>query len=64
MVFVKNVKFCEATCGENIYEFAKDIVIYRNGLDHDVIGKFNDVCIEVKKNTKEKDIVDYYREHM
>lgn len=64
MVFVKNVKYCEAECGENIWNFAKELVDYRKETECDVIGKFNDICIEVKKQTTEKDIVDFYRQYM
>ena len=63
MVFVKNVKFCEAECGEYISNFARELVDYRKETVCDVIGKFNDVYIEVKKQTTEKDIVDYYNKH-
>ena len=64
MVFVKNVKYCEAECGENIWNFAKELVDYRKETECDVIGKFNDICIEVKKQTTEKDIIDFYRQYM
>lgn len=32
MVFVKNVKYCEAECGECIDNFAKELVNYRKNL--------------------------------
>lgn len=64
MVFVKNVKYCEAECGETIYNFAKELIDYRKGTACDVIGKFNDTYIEVKKQTTEKDIIDFYRQYM
>ncbi|MEE1084985.1 MAG: hypothetical protein UH850_14760 [Paludibacteraceae bacterium] len=64
MVFVKNVKYCEAECGENIWNFAKELVGYRKETECDVIGKFNDICIEVKKQTTERDIIDFYRQYM
>ena len=64
MVFVKNVKYCEAECGEYIEHFAKELVEYRKETVCDVIGKFNDICIEVKKQTTEKDILDFYRQYM
>lgn len=64
MVFVKNVKYCEAECGEYIENFAKELVEYRKETVCDVIGKFNDICIEVKKQTTEKDILDFYRQYM
>lgn len=61
MVFVKNVKYCEAECGEHIEHFAKELVEYKKETQYDVIGKFNDICIEVKKQTTVDDILDYYR---
>lgn len=64
MVFVKNVKYCEAEPGENIYNFAKELVDYRRESNFDVVAKFNDICIEVKKQTTEKDIVDFYRQYL
>ena len=64
MVFVKNVKYCEAECGEHISNFAKELVDYRKETVCDVIGKFNDICIEVTKQTTEKDILDFYRQYM
>ena len=64
MVFVKNVKYCEAECGEHIENFAKELVDYRKETVCDVIAKFNDICIEVTKQTTEKDIVDFYRQYM
>lgn len=64
MVFVKNVKYCEAEAGENIYRFAKELVDYKKETVFDVIGKFNDICIEVTKQTTEKDILDFYRQCM
>jgi hypothetical protein len=64
MVFVKNVKYCEAEFGEDIYNFAKELIDYRKETICDVIGKFNDIYIEVKNNTTEKDIIDFYRQHI
>jgi hypothetical protein len=64
MVFVKNVKYCEAELGEDIYNFAKELIDYRKETICDVIGKFNDIYIEVKNNTTEKDIIDFYRQHI
>lgn len=60
MVFVKNVRFCEAECGEYIGDFAKQLVEYRKESVCDVIARFNDVYIEVKEQTSEKDIIDFY----
>lgn len=64
MVFVKNVKYCEAECGEHIEHFAKEIVNYRKDIECDVIAKFNDICIEVKKQTTVNDILDFYHQYM
>lgn len=64
MVFVKNVKLCEAQCGEHINDFAKELVNYRKQSVCDIIGKFNDVYIEVNIHTTEKYIIDYYNEYM
>ena len=63
MVFVKNVKVCEAECGENIWNFAKELIDYRSTHVCDVIGKFNDVYIEVKHQTTEDDIIHYYKQY-
>ena len=60
MVFVKNVKVCEAECGEYIENFAKELVDYRKTTTCDVIAKFNDIYIEVTNQTTEKDIIDSY----
>lgn len=38
MVFVKNVKYCEAECGEHIDNFAKELVNYRKETVCDVIS--------------------------
>lgn len=63
MVFVKNVKYCEPEWGEQIDDFAKELVDYRKETVCDVIGKFNDIYIEVTKQTTEKDILDFYRQY-
>lgn len=63
MVFVKNVKFCEAECGEYIWSFAKELIDYRKTCACDVVGKFNDVYIEVKQQTTEDDVVHYYMQY-
>ncbi len=60
MVFVKDVKYCEAESGQHIIHFAKELVDYRKEVGCDVIGKFNDILIEVRENTTEKDIIDRY----
>ena len=63
MVFIKNVKLCEAECAEHITHFAKEIVDYRKQTACDVIGKFNDAYIEVKAHTTEQEIIDLYQKH-
>ena len=60
MVFVKNVKLCEAECAEHIENFAKELVAYRKETVCDIIAKFNDVYIEVTNQTTEKNIIDSY----
>lgn len=60
MTFMKNVKYCEAEPGEMIQNFAKELVDYRKSTKCDIIAKFNDVYIEVKSTTTEKDIIDNY----
>ena len=64
MVFVKNVKYCEAESGEHIHNFAKELVDYKKKTVCDIIGKFNDIYIEVTQNTTEKDIVDFYHKQV
>lgn len=64
MIFVKNVKYFEGECGEPISNFAKELVNYRKESKCDLIGRFNDICIEVKNNTTEEDILKFYRQHM
>ena len=54
MVFVKNVKYCRAECGEHIGNFAKELIDYRKETVCDVIGRFNDVGIEVTKETTQE----------
>lgn len=46
--------------GENIWNFAKELVGKRKKIACDIVGKFNDVYIEVKQQTTEDDIVRYY----
>lgn len=60
MLFVKNVKLCEAECGENIWHFAKELVDYREATQCDLIGIFNGIYIEVRQKTKEDDIIRTY----
>lgn len=62
MVFVKNVKLFQGEYGERISDFAKELVDYRKETECDLIGEFNCVYIEVKKQTTEEDIVKYYRQ--
>ena len=64
MVFVKNVKYCEAECGENIHHFAKQLIEYRKETNCDIIGNFNDICIEVTEQTTEEAILDFYGYYM
>lgn len=64
MVFVKNVRYCVAECGENIHDFAKELVDYRKESMCDIIGKFNDIYIEVKNQTSETDIIEFYQQHI
>lgn len=64
MIFVKNVKYFEGECGEHISNFAKELVNYRKESKCDLIGRFNDICIEIKNNTTEEDILKFYRQHM
>lgn len=61
MVAIKNVEFFKPEYGEKIKDFAKELVDYRKESEHDLIGEFNWVYIEVKKQTTEEDIVRYYR---
>lgn len=58
MLFVKNVRYCEAECGEHISNFAKELVAFRKENMCDIIAKFNDTYIEVKVHTTEQDIID------
>ena len=62
MVFVRNVnvKYCEAEIGEEISNFAKELVDYRKETVCDVIGKFNNVYVEVNKEMTEQDVIDSY----
>ena len=62
MVFVKNVKFCEAETGEYIVDFAKEAVSYRKSVQFDIVVKFADILMEVTLNTTEEDIILYYQE--
>jgi len=64
MVFVKNVKYCEAECGERLDNFAKELIEYKNETQYDVIGNFGGVLIEVKKETTVDDIIRYYHSHI
>lgn len=60
MRFIKNIKLCEAEAGENIWQFAKELVEYRKIIQCDVIGIFNGIYIEVRSKTTESDIVRSY----
>lgn len=62
MVFVKNVKYCEAEYGEHILDFAKQIVAYAKEVPCDVIGRFGFIYIPVTKEMTEKDVIDYYHQ--
>ena len=64
MVFVKNVRYCEAECGEHITDFAKELVGYRKESVCDVIAKFGDVYIEVTSATTAEDIIDHFQKCM
>ena len=64
MVFVKNVKLCEAECAEHITHFAKEIVDYRKQTVCDVVGKFGGIYIEVKEHTTEQEIIEFYRKSL
>ena len=56
MVFVSNVKYCEAECGEHIDNFINELLEYRKESKLDVIAKFNDIYVKVSMNTKKDDI--------
>ena len=60
MVFVKNVRYCEAECGEHITDFAKELVEYRKESVCDVIAKFGDIYIEVNPDTTVENIIDHF----
>lgn len=62
MVAIKNVEFFKGEYRELIKDFAKELVDYRKESEHDLIGEFNGVYIEVNKQTTEEDIVKYYRQ--
>ena len=57
MVFVKNLRYCEAEFGEYISDFAKELVEYRKESICDVIAKFGDVYVEGTVNTTVEDII-------
>ncbi len=56
MVFVANVKYCEAECGEYIDNFVNELLEYRKESNFDVIAKFNDVYVRVLKDTTKQDV--------
>lgn len=61
MLFVKNVKIFDAECGEHISNFARELAEYKKTVDYDIIGRFNDILIEVTKDMTEEDIINTYR---
>lgn len=62
MTFNQNIKLCEASPGERIFDFAKAIVEYRQRVAVNVIGIFNDVYIYVDLETTEQDVIRKYFE--
>ena len=64
MVFLKNVRYCEAELGERIDNFAKELVNYRKDNTCDVIGEFNGIYIKVNIQTTVQDIIDFYHQHI
>ena len=64
MVFVKTVKYCEADFGEHISDFASEMIAFRKETECDLVGKFNDLCIVVTKETTLEDIRDFYKQYM
>lgn len=56
MVFVSNIKYCEAECGEYIENFVNELLEYRKESKFDVIAKFNNIYVKVSKNTTKDDI--------
>ncbi len=56
MVFVANVKYCEAECGEYIENFVNELLEYRKESNFDVIAKFNGIYVKVSKNTTKEEI--------
>ena len=56
MVFVANVKYCEAECGEFIENFVNELLEYRKESKLDVIAKFNDIYVKVSNNTTKEEI--------
>ena len=64
MLYVKNVKYCQAECGEHIDDFAKELVEFRKNNECDIVAKFNGIIVEVTAQTTEKDIIDFYSRFM
>ena len=56
MLFVKNVKYCEAECGEHIENFINEVLEYRKEQRVDIIAKFNDRYVMVLNDTTKQDI--------
>lgn len=61
MLFVKNVKIFDAEWGSHISTFARELVEYKKTVDYDIIGRFNNILIEVTKDITEADIINKYR---
>lgn len=53
--------YCQAECGENIYDFAKEIVEFRKTKHRDLIVKFNHIYIEVDDTMTAEDVINEYR---
>lgn len=62
-MYVSNVKYCEAEPGEWLTDFARKLVDCKKKSTLNVIGKFNDIFIDVKKQTTVEDIVKFYMQH-
>jgi hypothetical protein len=61
MLFIKNVKIFDAEFGEHISNFARELTEYKKTVDYDIIGRFNNILIEVTKDMTEEDIINTYR---